>query len=97
MATPEKRLVIIVKVYDTKTMEWVQKNYYMQVDTDSISPLIAGAIPTTTGHSSGDKEAANELRRLSTPLTNQKRYHIQVSFGIMDMESRVIEQGWGEF
>lgn len=94
---PEKRLAIIVKVYDRKTQEWVQKNYTMRVDTDAIGHLIAGAIPTTKGHSCSDKNAALELKSLSTPLKNQNRFSIQVNFGILNMETQEIEQGWGNF
>lgn len=94
---PEKRLAIIVKVYDRKTQEWIQKNYTMQVDTNEIGKLIAGAIPTTTGHSTGSKEAAQELKALHTPLKNEKRFNIQVHFGILNIETQKIEQGWGNF
>ena len=94
---PEKRLAIIVKVYDTKLGEWVQKNYTMQVDTDAIGQLIAGAIPTTKGHSCSDKNAARELKALHTPLKNEKRFNIQVHFGILNTETQEIEQGWGNF
>ncbi len=97
MEPVEKRLAIIVKVYDRKTQEWVQKNYTMQVDTDEIGRLIAGALPTTTGHSTGSKEAALELKCLSTPLKNQNRFSIQVNFGILNTETQEIEQGWGNF
>lgn len=97
MEPVEKRLAIIVKVYDRKTQEWIQKNYTMQVDTDEIGRLIAGAIPTTTGHSTGSKEAASELKSLSTPLKNQNRFSIQVNFGILNTKTQEIEQGWGNF
>lgn len=94
---PEKKLAIIVKVYDRKTQEWIQKNYTMVADTDQIGNLIAGSIPTTTGHSSGDKKAKEELKRLQTPLKNQDRFSIQVNFGILNTETGEIEQGWGNF
>lgn len=94
---PEKRLAIIVKVYDIKTQEWIQKNYTMQVDTDAIGQLIAGAIPTTKGHSCSDENAARELKALHTPLKNEERFNIQVHFGILNMETQKIEQGWGNF
>lgn len=98
MEPMERRLAIIVKVYDRKTQEWVQKNYTMQVDPEAVGHLIAGAIPTTTGHSSDNrKEAAQELKCLSTPLKNQDRFNIQVNFGILNMETGEIEQGWGNF
>lgn len=94
-----KKLRVTARVYDTTTMEFVQRHAEIPIPDEVVELLVFsnenGSTINAFGH--GDKDQKEFLKSLKTPLRNTKRYHIDPQLSLIDVDengNETIVGGW---
>ncbi len=83
-----KKLRIIAKVYDRKTMEYVQRIAEIPV-TDEVITGIQAALQSGDScpiHAFGHGDSQKEKLQFSTPLRDQSRFYIDPQLRLIDID-----------
>lgn len=83
-----KKLRIIAKVYDRKTMEYIQRIAEIPV-TDEVITGIQAALQSEDScpiHAFGHGDSQTEKLQFSTPLRDQSRFYIDPQLRLIDID-----------
>lgn len=90
-----KKLVTVARVYDTTTMEYVQKTCSYPI-SDALAEAIARELDFGNKHIKTEGHGANDSKErlpYKTPLASQKRFYIDPQFHVADEEGNYL-CGW---